>query len=384
MWKFAVGLLCVGTMTLGVALTRGQEGAPGSEDELAPAALDQATDGLAEIVQAVADAVEIEIGADAGIVAGGEDVDQEIVVLSDDGKVIEQRRFPGARLRLSRLDGRQILDAATREAIEKIVAGLKDDAKRLSGEGKNEESNQKLRSAEALGQLLNQPAAVARVRPQVKRIQARVVNENKAAAAKLKTAAKQLAEQAAKLKQEGKLDEASKLEGELAELKTKIGRVREQMHAFALPGLPQMPGQPGIPPFGPQGFGPGQPGGGFPGPHAWGQPGFQGHGFGFGSFGSPEADALTHKAEALSQAAAKLKEAGLEDQSKQIAKQAEEIKAKAEAARAQAAQAAGGPAGFPPGPHAGELQRSIRELHEQVQLLRKEVGELRELLQKRQ
>src|SRR5215472_5383398 len=117
MWKFAVGLLCVATMTLGVALTRGQEGAAAPEDELAPAALDQASDGIAEIVQAVTDAVEIEIGADAGVVAGGEDVDQEIVVLSDDGKIFAQRKVPEARLRLSRLAGGQVLDPATREAI---------------------------------------------------------------------------------------------------------------------------------------------------------------------------------------------------------------------------------------------------------------------------
>src|SRR6516165_9340088 len=148
MWKFAVGLLCVGTMTLGVALTRGQDGAAAPEDELAPAALDQASEGLAEIVQAVTDAV-IEIDADGAIIAADDSGtvefdDQEIVVLSDDGKVIAKRRGPEARLRLSRLAGRQVLDPATREAIEKIVAGLKDDAKRLSGEGKNEESNQKL------------------------------------------------------------------------------------------------------------------------------------------------------------------------------------------------------------------------------------------------
>ena len=102
----------------------------------------------------------------------------------------------------------------------------------------------------------------------------------------------------------------------------------------------------------------------------------------------------THQAEALSQASAKLKEAGLHDQAKQLADQAAKLRdkaaeiAKREAERIHAQPQGGFAAGsfsgmaFAGGPPA-ELHRGIKELHEQVQLLRKEVAELRELLQQK-
>src|SRR5262249_27864141 len=138
----------------------------------------------------------------------------------------------------------------------------------------------------------------------------------------------------------------------------------------------------GAPPWGPQGDVAFVQPGAF-GPHPWGQPG-GGGGPAFGpASGGADAEGMLRKAEALFQAAAKLKEAGLEDQAKEIVRQAESTKAWAETVRDHAARFPGGPPGFPAGPIAGELQHSIRELHEQVQLLRKEVAELRDLLRRK-
>ena len=95
----------------------------------------------------------------------------------------------------------------------------------------------------------------------------------------------------------------------------------------------------------------------------------------------PQVEGLKQKAEALQQAAARLKEAGLADQANELAKQAEKIRAEAEHVRARIPaihgfmnRAEGGPI---------ELHRQISELTEQVRALRKEVGELRGLLEKK-
>ncbi len=112
---------------------------------------------------------------------------------------------------------------------------------------------------------------------------------------------------------------------------------------------------------------------------------------------------MLRKSEALSQAAAQLKKNGLDEQAKSLIAQAEQFKTKADqliAAESEKRRAQGGfgggasfgagrgPRGF--GGFAGmaggppmELHRSIHELQEQIQQLRKEVGELRELLQRK-
>lgn len=100
---------------------------------------------------------------------------------------------------------------------------------------------------------------------------------------------------------------------------------------------------------------------------------------------SPEMVALSQKVQALRQAAEALSRAGIEDQARELRNAAEKIQKEIEVRRAEMAARpdAGAPLGLPVvPPH--ELHRSIWELTEQVQQLRKEVAEVRELLQRRQ
>lgn len=379
MWKSLVaGLMCVGIVSIGVALSRGEDSeAQPAEGQIAPAAAEQYRRAAkAAVEQEAGKLVEIHLGSDEGLTGTGDLTaaegveDQEIVVI--DGENSEKRNGP-VRLRLSRqAGGPQVLDPATREAVEKMVAGLNDEAKRLAAEGKSEESAKKAQSAQALGRLL--AGGIGAYRSQFKRINSLAASHEQAPGLeRLHGVAERLVEQIGDLKGVGKLEEASKLEQELAEIKQKIGEMHKRMFFIARQGPagtfpgPHAHAAQGNFVYGPTGI--------FPGPHP------QVAGFAFA--GSPEAEALMHKAEALSEAAAKLREAGLEDKARDIARQADETRAKAETMRAAAVRVAGGPPGFPGGPHAGELQRSIRELQEQVQLLRKEVAEVRELLQRR-
>src|SRR5438445_8482193 len=128
----AAGLMCVGLVTLGVALSRGQER---EERDLVG-------------------------NSDGGTVGGVDEAELQaegIVISNEDGNVLEgprdRRGRPGM---IARLAGQaQVNDPAAREAIEKIIAGLKDEAKKLESEGKKEESDRKLQAIRALEPLLN-------------------------------------------------------------------------------------------------------------------------------------------------------------------------------------------------------------------------------------
>jgi hypothetical protein len=100
---------------------------------------------------------------------------------------------------------------------------------------------------------------------------------------------------------------------------------------------------------------------------------------------TPELLALTQKVQALKQAADALTQAGMEDQARELRNAAERIQKEIELRRAEMVSRpdVAAPLGIASlAPH--ELHRSIRELTEQVQQLRKEVAEVRELLQRRQ
>jgi hypothetical protein len=185
---------------------------------------------------------------------------------------------------------------------------------------------------------------------------------------------------------------AAALKQDLAATENAIAQLEKQGEARAIYGIGAgMPGMPGM--GGMAGMGPPS------GMRGMGMPGRMGPGMGgfvhFNPAMHAKSAALAQQAEALSQAAAKLKEAGLADQAKQLADQAEKLKDKAAAqAKREAEQmhAQMHPGGFPGGSGVAifggggpptELQQSIKELHEQVQLLRKEVAELRQLLQQK-
>src|SRR5262249_40856153 len=116
--------------------------------------------------------IEISIGEDgkATVVGDGEDKNVEvrkegggfIILNQDDGKIIRKIQVnpqeKGPVTALMRLASGQVLDPATREALEKLMGGLKEEAGRLSNEGKKDEAERKLQSLRALDSLLN-PAA---------------------------------------------------------------------------------------------------------------------------------------------------------------------------------------------------------------------------------
>lgn len=320
--------------------------------------------------------VEIELGTD-GVV---QVEDKDVVISGDDGRKVETRRIelaPRARLVLrGTADEGQKLDPQTRESLEKLIGSLKDEAKRLEGEGKKDEVARKLQSIEALQQFLagkSVHAVSGRVAHFVHSASGPEAEELK----KLHTRRDELAKLLA-TKADANDEGAAKIKQELANVEKEIAEHAKRFPARAMfgGGFGGMPGMPGMAPMGMTGSG-----------------GMM-SGAGTGSFGAIHArsEALARQADALSQAAAQLKQAGLGDQAKQLAEQAEKLRdqahklAKEEAERIHThlhtGMGGGGIVAFGGAPPM-ELQRSIKELHEQVVQLRKEVAEIRELLQQK-
>jgi DNA repair exonuclease SbcCD ATPase subunit len=363
----AAGLMCLGLVTLGVTASRGQE--TGKSDLIAEGK--PVAEGVA--VPAGPDLVEIHIGIDGDVAAGAVDaadvevVGEDVIFRSDDGKIVEKIRRAAPRLAAAqyRLAGGPAIDPAAREALDKVVAGLKDDAKRLQESGKAEEAQQKLQSIQAIEQLLNAPRRaglyLSAAGEEIKKLHERI---------------DALRSEAGRQPQDGEAH--AKIQREMAELHRKLAELHRG--AVMRGKMPGMPGQPANA-VAPGGFPGGRfdAGGGFMGAapgqfFAWPQGGMP-----------PEAQTLTQKSAALMQAAAQLEQAGLGDQAGNLRKQADKLRAEAEKMRAKAQPGGPGPGGFGAfagGPHM-ELQKTIHELQEQIQQLRKEVGELRELLQQR-
>jgi hypothetical protein len=347
----AAGLMCLGLATLGVTALRGQEA--GQSDLIAEDG--SAGEGL----------VEIQLGSDDGIVA------DDLIIRSDDGRVVEKigRATPRLAAAQFRIGGGPTVDTATRESLEKIVAGLKDEAKRLESDGRKEEAEQKRQSIRAIEQLLSAPRRAGVVFRQPRVPDGAAAEEIK----KLHERIDDLRREAGRQPHDGEAH--AKIQKEIADAHRKLAELHQRGGFAGI--LPGMPGQPGMPPMVMGGFGTG----GFPGAAP-------GQFFAFQQGGMPaEAQVMAQKAAALTNAANQLQQAGLEDQARELRKQAEKLQAAAEKLRAEAQAAPGGrgPGGFGvfAGGQPGDLQKAIRELQEQVQQLRKEVGELRELLQQR-
>jgi hypothetical protein len=409
----AAGMMCLGLATLGVAISRGQDDPkPDSEEIKVVTTPVEAVvvEGDVKVVEgrSVAegqplDIVEIQVGSDELDVAAFPDrktlrvqvEGKDVVVATDDGKIVERHALGAEPLtgRIVRSIRPPTVAPETRETLEKLLGRLRDDAKRLEKEGKQSEAAQTIQSIQALEQILaGQPFGIA---------SDRVVHIREAAnPEELKKLHARRDELAAQLTKATVNDEvAAKLKQELAATENAITQLQKQGEARAIYrfGAGMAPGMPGM--GGMAGMGPPSSMGGMGGMRA----GAMGPGRGgFAHFTGMHAKsaALAQQAEALSQAAAKLKEAGLGEQAKQLADQAEKLKDQAAAVAKQEAeqfhaQAPGGAGGWGRFPGAGgvavfggggppaELQRSIKELHEQVQLLRNEVAELRELLQQK-
>jgi hypothetical protein len=349
----AAGLMCVGLVTLGVTALRGQEA---SQSELI-AEGNPVAEGAA-IAPAAGELVEIHLGSDEGLQHG-----------------------PNLRV----VAGPPV-DPATRETLDNMIAGLKEEAKRLQDSGKSEEAQQKLQSIRAIEQLLNAPRWDRRTGVFVQRPGI----PDGPAAEKIKVLREQidaLREHAGRQPQDAEAH--AKIQKEMVELHRKLAELH-QGAAFGgmMPGgRPGMPGQSGMPGAAAM---PGQPGMAVPpavpaGAYAAGGFGGMAPGQSFGiqfyQAGVPaEAAALTQKSAALMQAATQLQQAGLEDQARDLKTQAVKLQAAANKIRAEARPAFGG-GGFAGGPP-GDLLKTVHELQEQIQQLRREVGELRELLKR--
>jgi len=384
--------MCLGFVALGVTALRGQDEAEKPKDvevivveepenaQAQPAAL------LQPVRKDDLKRVEITIGDDgrATVITDGEKKDVEIrkdggqvIILNrEDGKIVEKHQHnPQEKSARIRMPGGSVVDPGTREALEKLMRGLKEDAQRLGSEGKKEEAEQKVQSLRALESLLNPgaPWKLALPRPETGLFTKRAIRieEGGPAAEEIKKLRGQLEELRAKASKlpDGEKEARAKLDEAMRELKTQMSE--RQRQAFVAQAAPYAPGH-GVPAL-PPAFAPGQPvppGAGVARfDVAWGG-------------ASPEADALAHKSAALNHAAAQLSQAGLEDQAAELRKQAEKLRAESEKIRAQTAHAPDMVHFAGAGPQ--ELHRSIHELQEQIQQLRKEVAELRELLQKRQ
>jgi hypothetical protein len=341
-------------------------------------------------VPAGEDLVEIQIGNDGGIVAGAADgaelPGQGVFFRSDDGRIVDTRAAsPGFAAARFRVAAGPAIDPATREALGKVIAGLKDEAKRLQDSGKNDEAEQKLQSIRAIEQLLNAPRRGGLVN-----LRQRGIPDGPAAEQikKLHERIDSLRAEAGQNPHSGEVH--AKVQREMAELHRKLAELHQgAVFGGMMPGgRPGTPGQPGM--LGPAGM-PGQPGmpvppGVPPGAYSVNEFGGMAPGQSFGmqfyQGGVPaEAAALNQKIRALTQAATQLQQAGLEDQSRELKTQAAKLQVAANKIRAEARPAFGG-GGFAGGPP-GDLLKTIHELQEQIQQLRKEVGELRELLQPR-
>lgn len=492
----AAGLMCLGFVTLGVAVSGGQDSDP--NEKKAPTAVEEKKETPAvdpktgdeksepkqiqlEIknVDVIArdekekpagrkdpqanpkekeSRIEIQIGKDgtATIIRDGEKKNiklggegGQVIILNEDGKTVEKGKTPKDQVQSQQLDletakakNRQLLgkaelrlkamqdqvgapqiDKATRDAIEKLIFGLKEEVARLQAEGKREEADLKLKSVNALGQLLNPTPitkkAMTAEAPQKGGFTFQIGSPQRAPSAdelkKLHDQLRELVEKQSQLPEGDKAARAS-LDRTINNLKKQLERQRQPANpapgASLLPGAPVPPpgaGQPGIPAIGqrlnpaPANPAPGQPvtptrpglvisnlpPGASPykaAPQGAAVAGQVAGGWAVMST-SPEADALTKKADALMQAAAKLKEAGIADLAHGLHEQAERLQAEAAKLRAKPVTVAGfSPWGAPTGMAGGQpvdLQRSIGELKEQVQQLRKEIAELRELLQQR-
>lgn len=260
-----------------------------------------------------------------------------------------------------------------REALEQIIASLRTEVDELSKTGKTDEAARKRRQLEALAQLLTAHPAVE------KQMVTRTVTVTQVDSEELSQLKKRRADLAEALQKTpaDNPEVQEKLKRELVELDSRIADVASkarhgqfyavEAHAATPLGVP-------LPPQVATG-GPGTPGWQAP-------PQFHGrHHVG-------QSAVLAQQAEALTQAASRLKESGLHDQARHLMEHAEKLRdesaAMANREREQQrlrARTGGHAEGFitvavPP----DELLRSIRELQEQVQSLRKEVAELREIL----
>lgn len=360
---FSAGLMCLGLATLGVTMSRGEVGVETPEPKKG-IIIGLGTNSEAGLTGEVS--FDLVATSEDGIQTADNKPGSsaaDVGVSFTTGSAVEFVESQSSDVKEDIIVGTagEMIDASTRETLEKLVKQLHVEAAKLRETGREEEAAQKLRTAAALEAVMAGKGAFpivryqAKVNPRVRTFSAPM--RQPAAQAEFQARLAELEVKRARV-QEEKPDspEIAKLEKAILEMRKNLeGRnhfyFQEKSVAprdtfvadvnFRSPPLTEhrrivmLTGKEGV--------------------------------------------ALKQKSEALLQAAKQLKEAGLDDKSRELSEQGEKLRAEAEKMQAHFEFGLAHP-GLPP----VELHQSLQELREQVQLLRKEVAELRGLLEKKQ
>ncbi len=158
----AAGLFLLALATIGVAASQDEQDRKLTAVVVAG---DEQPPGNPEAkgVTAEAEAVEIQIGNDGKVFInrpekkeGEADEDVEIVIQNEDGKIVRKMRSRPNAIRATRAwREAPAIDGETRQALEKMIAGLHEEIKKLQADKKDEEAEKKAQSARALRRLLD-------------------------------------------------------------------------------------------------------------------------------------------------------------------------------------------------------------------------------------
>jgi len=359
----SAGLMCLGLVTLGVTMSRG-EVAVEKEEVKAAIRLYDVSEGNGADAESTARLTEAAVDLEQEIDVDVADLRAEIGeirITGPEGQGVKENFVVNV------VHPAGVVDAATRETLEKLIKQLREEEAKLRGGQRNDEAAQKAQSAATLEAVLKGHGPFTRVAGlgtggkqfqaiRVPALAARIQAEQAGLHARL---AELRARRAQLQAEKPDSPELAEIEKATQELKRSLD---ERMDHFRivrqnLVGVPESTHAAHVIQFH---------------PNANLQQ--------IVVAGRPEA-ALKQKAEALLRAAEVLSSAGLDDKARELREKGE--KAVAEAARLQAqAQAQYGFVHADGRP--AELHQTLNELREQVQLLRKEVGELRSLLEKKQ
>lgn len=364
----SAGLMCLGLATLGVTMLRGE--VPVAEEEV-KADIQFYDAGVvaeigveAELTEALAEGTTEQIVSEINVdVADLRSEIGEISVSGPEGQGVQEKFV----VNFAHPAG--VVDAATRETLERLIKQLREEEAKLRGGQRNDEAAQKAQTAATLEMVLKGQGPFTKIAGlrtggkqfheavRVPALHARIQAEQAGLHARL---AELQAKRARLQAEKPDAPELAELDRATQDLKRSLD---ERMDHFRivrqkLVGVPEAAHAAQLIQFHPNA-----------GHHR------------IVVAGRPEVAALNQKGEALLRAAEVLSSAGLEDKARELKEKGEKTlaEAKEQIAKAQA-DITFTPLGRPP----VELHQALNELREQVQQLRKEVGELRALLERKQ
>ncbi|MFN0055462.1 MAG: hypothetical protein ACKV0T_25225 [Planctomycetales bacterium] len=388
---FAAGLACLGLATLSGAISFGENESEAPQAEPAavvaqevievageaPVADEQTVTGFQFI--ATPETGLILNNAGALVAESAETPLQDVVIqLQSDGGEGGSAAGPLAGLR--RMQIGLLSDAGARDAVSKSVAGLKRKLEELKAVGKMEEAAKTQHSIQALerllgnatehGQFIFAGSPIAGTPGQGLKTARIAVSANAAANSKdVHKVVQEIQEKVKRMAAAGTPEERAAIEKELKEVQEKLG-ANGQIQVMVVGADGNILS---IPPGNPSKFTGVMNIQAFPATIA--------NRVVSVPVAGSELVTLQRKIEALSLAAETLKQGGLEDQAREMTVKVEAMKKEAEKLKTQTNQGSAFTALRMHPSH--ELHGTLVELREQVQQLRKEVGELKELLQKK-